>query len=237
MNPLWYLLLIPGIPAVIILFSLACAGFVDPKKDYPAESRFYRWLLNAWTAIVLFCAGIRLDVEGMEQVPDGPILVVGNHRSNFDPIIAWHVFKKHRLTFISKEANFHIPMFGRYIHRLRFMAIDRENPREAIKTLHAAAELLEEGAVSVGVYPEGTRNKTEAPLLPFHHGVLKIAQWAHTPIVVVTMQNTAAVAHRFPWKTTRVKVKVSGVLLPEEIEGQSTAHIGETVEQTILKDL
>lgn len=74
------------------------------------------------------------------------------------------------------------------------MAIDRENPRNAIKTIEKAAQLIEKKEVSIAVYPEGTCGKECVPL-PFHNGVFKIAQKASVPIVVAAVQRTEQI-HR-----------------------------------------
>lgn len=102
-------------------------------------------------------------------------MFVGNHRSNFDPIIEWLVLKPWDIAFISKGENFKIPFFGRIIRKCCFMPIDRENPRKALRTINKASDLLQSGEVSIGVYPEGTRSKT-GELLPFHDGVFHIAK-------------------------------------------------------------
>ena len=104
-------------------------------------------------------------------------MFVGNHRSNFDPIIEWLVLKPWDIAFISKGENFKIPFFGRIIRKCCFMPIDRENPRKALRTINKASDLLQSGEVSIGVYPEGTRSKT-GELLPFHDGVFHIAKKA-----------------------------------------------------------
>ncbi len=53
-------------------------------------------------------------------------------------------------------------------------------------------EYLKEG-ISVFVFPEGTRNKSDDILLPFHDGSLKMAEKSGAPIIPVTMNNTAAI--------------------------------------------
>lgn len=95
-----------------------------------------------------------------------------------------------------------MPIFGRIIRKCCFMAIDRENPKEALKAINRAAGLLKQNAVSIGVYPEGTRSKSGG-LLPFHNGVLKIAQKAQVPIVILAIDGTERIAKNFPfWKST-----------------------------------
>ena len=103
---------------LLFLFLFLCSLFVDPKKEYDKDGRFYRALLNGATGAALKLLRIRVQVSGEEKLPaDSPVLFVCNHRSNFDPIITWYVFRKYRPAFISKEANFHIPFFGRFIRR------------------------------------------------------------------------------------------------------------------------
>lgn len=177
---LWVLL---GLIAAYFLIPGFLGLFANPKKEYTKDSKLYRFILNAATVIGLKVMRVKVHITGMEKLPKGQkILFVGNHRSNFDPLITWYVFRDWNISFISKAGNFKIPFFGRIIRRCCFMVIDRESPRKAINTINHAGELLKSGEVSVGVYPEGTRSKT-GELLPFHGGVLKIAQKANTAVI------------------------------------------------------
>ena len=186
---------------LILPFNVICALFVNPKKEYQKNSKFYRKLLYLNTWLIIRFLRIKVDVKGMEKIPQNTrFLLVGNHRSNFDPIITWNVFKQYDLAFISKESNFKIPIFGRFIRKCCFMAIDRENPKNALKTVINASELLKNNEVSVAVYPEGTRNKENKELLPFHNGVFKISQKAKVPIVIVAIDGTELIHKNFPLK-------------------------------------
>jgi len=83
------------------------------KRIQPGH-KFYRFLLNTWTGIALPLDGVRLAVSGLEKIPSGKnFLVVGNQRSNFDPINTWYVLRKYPIANIFKEENFQIPFFGR----------------------------------------------------------------------------------------------------------------------------
>lgn len=148
-----YILL--GILAVFLLyicFLAICSLFVDPKKEYTKNSRFYRVLLNSASAAALKFLRIRVHTSGLEKIPqDQKMLFVGNHRSNFDPIIQWVVLKHWDIAFLSKAENFEIPFFGRFIRKCCFLAIDREDPRKALTTIHKATDLLQSGEVSIGV--------------------------------------------------------------------------------------
>ncbi len=233
---LYILLAILGLLALAVLFLTVCALLVDRKKFYKKDSSFYRCLMNALAALVVWVVRAKVHVTGRELIPEGKkLLFVGNHMSNYDPIVTLFAFAKWDLAFVSKASNFKIPWFGQIVRRCCFMEIDRENPRNAIHTINWAAELLKEGEVSVGVYPEGTRSKS-GELLPFHNGVFKIAQKAETDIVVVSLTGTNNIAKNLPWKRTHVYVDVLEVIPAEQIHKVKTDVIGQRVEKLLTEN-
>lgn len=223
---------------VYVVFLFVCSLFVNPKKEYEEHSKFYRALLNGATALAIKIMRIRLHVSGIEKIPADTknLLFVENHRSNFDPIITWHILKKWQPAFISKASNFKIPIFGRFIRKCCFMAIDRENPRNAIKTIFKTAELLKKGDVSIGIYPEGTRSKN-CELLPFHNGVFKIAQKANAPIVVLAVSGTELVHKNYPFHHTDVYLDVLDVISADDVKNAKTEILGTRVRNMINEHL
>lgn len=220
---------VAALAAAYVLFLLLCSLFVDPSREYDRISPFYRRLLDDATAIALKLLRIKVHVTGMEHVPRGqPLLFVGNHRSNFDPIVTWYAFRPWQIAFVSKPENFKIPIFGRFIRKCGFMAIDRQDPRKAIATINRAAALLEQGEACVGVYPEGTRSKS-GQLLPFHNGVFKIAKKAEVGIVVLAVSGTEEIHKRVPFRRSDVYLDVRAVIPAEEVKRERTEVIGQQV--------
>lgn len=215
-----------GLFLLYVLFLGICALLVDSKREYAHDSAFYRFLLDSATAGALKLLRIRVHVTGMEKVPkDTAVLFISNHRSNFDPIITWYVFREWKIAYVSKAENFKIPFFGRIIRKCCFMAIDRTDPRNAIATINKAAALLKQQEVSVGVYPEGTRSK-DGQLLPFHNGVFKIAKKAGAPIAVLCVTGTEQIFRRTPLHSTDVYLDVLEVFAAENVEEMKTEMIG-----------
>lgn len=176
----YYLAVCVAYIVVLLLFTLCL-----PRRG--GYSPLCRWLLVwsiRWALPFLRC---RLRVSGLEKLPDEPFLLVGNHVSNLDPMLALAAMPRRKLAFVSKPENFRYPIAGGLISRSGFLAIDRENPRNAVATIRQAADAVEQG-VCMGIYPEGTRNKSGEGLLPFHAGSFKIAKLAHCPIAVVAVQ-------------------------------------------------
>ncbi len=225
-----------GIFALILaiaLFYFICSMFVNPNKEYKENSRFYRFLLNTFSGVGLWVLRVNVHISGMEKVPAGQRLVfVGNHVSNYDPIITWYVFRKWDIAYISKDGNFKIPIFGRFIRKCCFMAIDRENPRKALKTIHNAAELLKKDEVSIGVYPEGTRSKT-GELLPFHDGVFYIAKKANVPIAVISIKGTENIHKNILLRRTDVYLNVVELISADEVKEMNTHDIGLQVREAL----
>lgn len=210
--------------------------FVNPKRDYQKNSKYYRWLLQTATTAALKLLGVHIHVSGMEKVPQNTrFLLVSNHRSNYDPIVTWHVLRKYDLAFVSKPENFKIPMFGRIIRKCCFLPIDRENPRNAIVTINKAADLIKADTVSMGIYPEGTRSREEN-MLPFHNGVFKIAKKADVPVVVITVTGTDNI-HKRLFRGTEVQLKVLDVIPANKVAVMKTAELGELAALMMNHDL
>ena len=209
---------------------------VDMKKEYETDSPFHRKLLMDATVFGFWLLNVRVHISGAEKLPDEPILFVSNHRSNYDPLVTWYAFRKRRLAFVSKPSNFRIPIFGPLIRRCCFLAIDRENPRNAMQTILKAAKLMTEERMDVASYPEGTRNKGQG-LLPFHNGVFKIAQRANAPIAVICVTGTEKIHKHTPFRRTDVYLDVLEVLPAEQVKSEKTEVIGAHVRDLLLKNI
>ena len=121
----------------------------------------------------------RPTVIGKENIPEeGPVIFAGNHRHAFDPVVVM-THTKRIVHYMAKESLF------KGIHGFVFKQIglikvyrSRNNP-EAISS---AVELLKKGG-TLGIFPEGTRNRTEDELLKFKHGAVTIAKQSNSVIV------------------------------------------------------
>ena len=234
---LWIVSIILGLALLYFMIPGFFALFVNPKKNYTNDSKLFRTILNAVSVIALKIMRVKIQVSGAEKLPHGQkLLFVGNHRSNFDPIITWYSLRDWKIAYISKASNFKIPIFGRIIRRCCFMAIDRESPRKANNTINQASELLKSKEVSVGVYPEGTRSKN-GELLPFHNGVLRIAQKANASIAVVMLNGTEKIHKNYPLRRTYVEMTIADVIPSEQVSSTRSSELGDKVRNIIENNL
>lgn len=220
-----------------VLFLFVCSRFVDTKKEYTEDSAFYRMLLYGASAAAIKLLGVRVHTTGLELLPKGTnLMFVGNHLSNFDPIIQWLVLKEWRLAFVSKKANFGIPIFGRFIRRCCFLEIDRENPLNGMAAIGKAGKLLKKGELSVGVYPEGTRNRTQR-LLPFHNVVFRMAIKAEKPIAVMAIRGTENIHKNVFRRRSDVYLDIIKVIPTEEVKKMKYEEIGACVKAALEEKL
>ena len=116
------------------------------------------------------------------------------------------------------------------------MTIDRSDARSSLGTFTKAAELMKNDVVSVGVYPEGTRNR-DGSLLPFHDGVFIIARKADVPIVVAAIDGTEKITHNYPWKRTHIRLDIVGVIDRDFVNTHRTAAVGVAVREMMENNL
>lgn len=232
MKILGFLLCCLGAAIFLFLLVSTIAAALVGSEESCSENRFYRRLFQTWINLAIPVMRIKLDISGLELLPkDTPILYVGNHRSNFDPILAWYVLKDRPLGFVSKEGNFHIPIMGRLIRRCSCLSIDRSDPRKAIGSIYQAADILKSG-ISMGVYPEGTRSKGGV-LLPFHTGVFKIAKRAGAPIAVIALDGSEKIHKNYPFRRSYVRFRVAAVLNADTVAHANDRELGVKVEEIL----
>lgn len=219
---------------MVLVMSL----LVDVKKPQEKDNRFYRMVIH-WTADALIpLLRVKICAEGTEKIPqNGRFLLVCNHLAEIDPVALMTVFRKSQLAFISKRENDARFIIGPFLHRIMCQPINRENDREALKTILKCIELLKEDQVSIGVFPEGWVSMDEK-LHPLRPGVFKIAQKANVPIVVCTLQDTQNVVPRIKkLKSSQIQLHILEVIQPEEIKGVPTVKIAERVHGLMAADL
>ena len=115
--------------------------------------------------------------------------------------------------------------------------MNRENDREALKTILHAIDMLKEDQASIGVFPEGYI-RPDRKLHRFRSGVFKIAQRTKVPVVVCTLQNSQYIRFNYKkLKTTHIQLHLLDVITPEQYEGMSTVELGNMIYEMMAKDL
>ena len=131
-------------------------------------------------------AGIRTDVEGMENIPDGPCIIASKHMSD------WDIFAilpgARRPAFIAKKELMDIPFFGKAAMAFDTIRIDRSKGGDAIPLMLADAQRALDRGSRIIIFPEGTR---KAPLQPhdYRYGVVRLYTGLNVPVVPVALNS------------------------------------------------
>lgn len=231
--------------AGFILFTLLSFGFlilitvfIDPDKQREKDSPFMRRTACRYIRAAMQLGRIRVHTAGMEKAPTGGrFLLVCNHLSDVDPAILLYLFAKTPIAFVSKKENRDMFIVGGIMSKLLCPLINRENDREALKTILRCVQLLQEDTVSVGVFPEG-RIPDDRKLRHFRPGVFKIALKAKVPIVVCTLRNThRTLKNVLHLKPTDIDFRLLDVIPYEAIAGENTTQISDRIYGMMAADL
>jgi len=240
---LWMLpVLFGGIYLILLLaaFGVLCAfsAAVDPDKPQEEDSRLYRRVMNLYIEALIPLVGLKLETAGLEKTPkEGRFLLVCNHQNESDPGILLHYFRSSQLAFISKKENNSMFVVGKFMHKILCQLVNRENDREALKTILKCIQLIKEDKVSIGAFPEGgilVKDK----LSHFRSGMFKIAQKAKVPIVVCTLKGTSDLfINMKKLRRTHVRLHLVDVIPAEEAASANTVELGERIYRMMLEDL
>ena len=228
-----------GILLLAFLVVLVMCAFVDLEKEQQKDNAFYRAVIYMIADAAHTVLRVRVHSQGLEKIPtDGRVLLVCNHLNNADPVIIYHQVKKYqKLAFIAKREVGKMFVVGKVMHKLLCQRINRENDREALKTILKCIQIIKEDKASIAVFPEGGI-KGGNVLHPFLHGVFKIAQRTNVPVVVCTLWGTQDVFHNgLRLKPTDVQFHVLGVIRPEEYQGLTAVELCKIAYNMMAEDL
>ena len=178
---------------------------------------FTVWL--SWLAEPI--AGTKIEVRGAEHCIEEPCVYIANHQSAFDAVLFGKVPMK-RTVVVAKKEVARIPLIGWMFVATGSILIDRKSREQSIIALAKAARIMKRNDLSVALFPEGTRNTSEQPLLPFKKGAFYLAIEAQAPIVpmIATRVTRAVDGKRRVFPGGKMIVKV---LPPVETKGLKVA--------------
>ncbi len=243
----WYSLIALALayPSFLVLFLLWIVFLFlwgktfNLKKEVHKPNRFYYLILHDTDMLLMTLLNVKVIFRGKEKLPLGQrYVIVNNHRSNFDQMIMIKKFKaKDPLICVTKPENIKFPIAGPFIHHSGFVPINRDSMVEGVKDIQKAAKIVKEGYGNVAISPEGTRNKTDAILLPFHPGSFRLASEANAPLVISCLKRTNLIAGRVPLHHVRVYFDILEVIPAEEVKATPASVLCKRAYDRIKEDL
>ena len=214
----------------------------EKKPGYPMHKRKYTPLYT----IIVFLYGLLvkllffMKIEGRENVPkDRNCILMGNHQCLLDPVTLALCVPDREIHFMGKKELFENKALGWVFRQVHGFPVDRGNmDMGAIRT---AMGVLKAGE-TLGIFPEGTRNKTDDLMLPFKEGSFKMAEKTGCAIVPMAITGSADILeNHFPKvKATHVILEYGKPIYPNELDKETKKKIGAhcqgVIEEMLVKN-
>jgi 1-acyl-sn-glycerol-3-phosphate acyltransferase len=147
------------------------------------------WICVQWLRVVVwgakvFC-GIQTRVQGMEHVPDSPIILCPKHQSAWETL-AFPTLMPHPLCYVFKRELLWVPFFGWAIGRLDMIHIDRSKRNLAWSKVAEQGKRFMEHGNWVIMFPEGTRIPRGQQGV-YKSGASRLAVATNTPILPIAV--------------------------------------------------
>jgi 1-acyl-sn-glycerol-3-phosphate acyltransferase len=180
-----------AVRALLFYLGYACVTIVWGSLSvliawaFPFHMRF-NFVIGCWTRMVLLwlrvCCGVRVRIEGREHIPEKPCIVFVKHESTWETLYVQTLFAP-QATIVKRELLL-IPFFGWAFRLLRPIAIDRDDPRKALRVLIAEGKARLGQGIWVVLFPEGTRVPV-GESRSFQIGGAALAEASEYPVLVV----------------------------------------------------
>ncbi len=223
-----YLLLLALTVAPYSIFSLLCIVTPHPLRY---------WLITGWPKTALWLArvvcGIRYEVTGWENLPDGPAVLLPKHQSAWETI--WLIASMPRpSSFVYKRELHRIPFFGWGIATLGMISIDRGRGTDAFEqVVEQGQKRLAEGWYVI-IFPEGTRT-APGTHTRYKTGAARLAVRAGVPAVPIALNS----GELWPRKAF---LKIPGTITvsigpPVDTRGRSAGEVARMTERWIETEM
>ncbi len=174
--------MIRNILVVTLVMVLTAVGIVVNLLILP----LHNWLIIFWSKFLLLLLGVKLNVNGKENLPlSGPGIFIINHESALDIPIAIAAVEK-PVRFMAKQELFRLPFFGWVLKLSNHIPIDRANRKKAIASIERVSKKLVKRKIFIIVSPEGTRSYT-GKIAAFKKGAFRLAESRNLVIIPITI--------------------------------------------------
>lgn len=222
---------------VFIPLTVAFAAVAIICTFFDSVGSAYHRVACAWSAVGLRMAGVRVEVSGVERIPDNePVIFMSNHQSNFD-ILALYQAIPRKFSWIAKQELFSYPIFGQSMSKAGHIPLDRSNGRKSLQSMISAAAKITTGH-SVVIFPEGTRSD-DGNLIPFKQGGFLLAEKAKVPVVPVTISGSGKInpANKLQLSPGVIHIRFADPISRTALSGRTRTDLRDQVRAAIAANL
>lgn len=223
LTKLWrWLWVLPGIVVSTIVFGTIS----QIVAIFDRSSRAQIAVARKWARSLLWIAGVRVQIEGLERVRGVERCVwASNHVSYMDTPVMLACIPV-QFFFLAKSELFKVPFMGWHLDRAGHVSVPIDDPRASLRTLSKAAGLLTERGVSVLFFPEGGRSET-GELQEFKDGAAYIAIKAQVPLIPVALVGIRDILpmHTLDFKRGTIQLRFGQPITTAGLGPQARAEI------------
>lgn len=172
---------------VFLTWTLAIAllglPFLVTRKRALGTTRFWA---RGVAALARWMLGIKFEVRGQENIPNGPCIIAAQHQSAFETYMLFLLFEYP--VFVLKQSLQWIPLVGWYIKRSGLIGIDRGAGGSAIRRVLRAASAAMERGETVLIFPEGTRTPPGGHT-DYKPGIVALYNHCDAPVIPMALNS------------------------------------------------
>lgn len=205
---------------------------------FDRRGKSVQFLMNKWAWFFLKLSGVKIEVNGLENLTQGESYIfISNHASLLD-IPAVCLGLPFQLRFLAKKELFKIPVFGQALLSAGHIRIDRGNLESAVSSLKEGAIVLKERGYSALVFAEGTRS-LNGKVGKFKKGGVILALSMGIPIVPLSISGSASLAPKgdFMVKSGIIKMTVGKPISTKGKDISDRKSLVTTIRDAVIKNL
>ena len=210
-----------------IFLGLICIPFLFFSSIYlykPARL----WIRGIFF-FLKYVAKITHEIQGYENVPKEPVLIISKHQSAFETLALFFYLKN--TIFIHKKQLYLIPIFGLYLKKINMISIDRKSGAAAMRQMLKETHKRKLDGYSIIIFPEGTRKVPNA-IPDYKSGFIGIYKEMNTKILPVALNSGLC------WPKNKLAMKRGNIIikiLPTIKSGMDKKDVFPMVESVIEK--
>lgn len=228
-----------GALGVYLIFSLSCLlkWKVMALVGRPeAERQAYVHKVAAiWGRFMVKSTFSKVEIKGLENIPEGNVLYVGNHQGYMDIALLLGYLPKGK-GFVAKIEMAKAPIMSGWMKRMGSIFLNRSDLRQSVEAIKTGIEKLKNGETLV-IFPEGHRSKG-GPMEEFKKGSLQLAVKSGVPVVPVTIDGSyQAYEEHHRIRPAKVLITIHPAIYMDSLTPEEKKGIAEIVENQVRSAL
>jgi 1-acyl-sn-glycerol-3-phosphate acyltransferase len=207
---------------IAIIFYTVLFGTIGLLLSFTSSDKGFKYAIRPWGRSILNACGVKVDVEGVENLPKEPSIIMYNHQSSAD-IFAFSGFLPVEWRGVLKKELAKVPFVGWVTKAMGHYFVERDGSGRDTQEIRRMVEKIRSGP-SVLIAPEGTRSP-DGSLLPFKKGGFVVAMYAKVPVVPMVIIGGKEVMPKGSMKINPGSMKMK-ILPPIEVKNLPSGREG-----------